>query len=99
MARTVRLIRRAIRAALTASRHLVTAARGARYGLLVALYRAIDAGATVRIRYTDTAGTVSIRDITPHRLDPTTAGWITCRAWDWRDGEDTTFRTDRMQIA
>jgi Predicted transcriptional regulator len=97
-ARTARLIRRTIRAALTAGPSLVTAARGAHYRLLVALYRAIDAGATVRIRYVDTTGTVSVRNITPRRLDPTNAGRITCRAYDWRDGEDTTFRTDRMTI-
>jgi predicted DNA-binding transcriptional regulator YafY len=99
MARMIRCIRRSITAALTTSRHLATAVRGAHYRLLVALYRAIDTGQTVRIRYVDSAGTVSVRDITPRRLDPTQAGRITCRAWDWRDAEDTTFRTDRMTIA
>lgn len=44
MARTVRTIRRSIRAALTAGRRLVTAGRGARFGVLVALYAALTAG-------------------------------------------------------
>jgi predicted DNA-binding transcriptional regulator YafY len=99
MARTARIVRRTIRAALAVSRHLVTAVRGAHYRLLVRLYAAIDAGATIRIRYTDRAGVTSVRDITPRRLDPTQAGRITCRAWDWRDREDTNFRTDRLAIA
>jgi predicted DNA-binding transcriptional regulator YafY len=99
MARMIRCIRRCITAALHAGPHLTTAIRGARFALLVRLYRAIDTGSTVRIRYVDSAGTVSVRDITPRRLDPTQAGRITCRAWDWRDAEDTTFRADRMTLA
>jgi predicted DNA-binding transcriptional regulator YafY len=99
MARMIRCIRRCIDAALAASRHLVSAVRGAHYRLLVRLYTAIDTGATIRIRYTDRAGVASVRDITPRRLDPTTAGRITCRAWDWRDGDTANFRTDRMTIA
>lgn len=98
MTRTIRAIRRSIRAALTAGRALVTAARGHRFTLLVALYRAIDTAATVRIAYTDSKGVASERDITPHRLDPTAAGNITCRAYDWRDREDTTFRADRITL-
>jgi predicted DNA-binding transcriptional regulator YafY len=99
MARMIRCIRRCITAALTTSQHLATAVRGAHYRLLVTLFAAIDTGATVRIAYTDEAGTVSVRAISPRRLDPTQAGRITCRGFDHRDGEDTTFRTDRMQIA
>jgi predicted DNA-binding transcriptional regulator YafY len=99
MARMIRCIRRCITAALTTSRHLATAVRGAHYRLLVALFAAIDAGGTVRIRYVDSDGVHTVRDITPRRLDPTQAGRITCRAWDHRDREDTTFRTDRMTIA
>jgi hypothetical protein len=93
-----RTARRTVRAALTAGQALVTAVRGHRFRLLVTLYRAIDTRQTVRIRYVDRDGVVSIRDITPHRLDPTSAGHITCRAHDSRDAEDTTFRTDRMTI-
>ncbi|WNI19228.1 WYL domain-containing protein [Actinacidiphila sp. ITFR-21] len=96
MARTLRTIRRTIRAAMSAGRALVTAVRGARFTLLVRLFTAIDQGATVRIAYTDSKGVASVRDITPHRLDTTAAGNITCRAFDHRDGEDTTFRADRM---
>lgn len=98
-AATARLIRRTIRAALTASRVLMSAARGTHFRLLVALYAAIDAGAAVRIRYVDSRGTESVRAISPLRLDVTAAGRITVRAWDHRDGEATTFRTDRMTIA
>jgi predicted DNA-binding transcriptional regulator YafY len=98
-ARTARQIRRAIRAALHAGRQLVTAARGARFRVLVAIYRALDHGAALRIAYTDRDGVHSVRTITPRRLDVTATGNITCRAFDHRDGEDTTFRTDRMQIA
>lgn len=94
--RPLRTIRRSIAAAVRAGQKLVTAVRGARFRVLVALFAAIDAGATVRIAYTDSKGARSVRDITPHRLDPTTAGHITVRAFDWRDGEDTTFRADRM---
>jgi hypothetical protein len=94
--RTLRTIRRSITAALRAGRQLVTAVRGAGFTLLVRLYAAIDKGATVRIGYTDSKGLASVRDITPHRLDTTAAGNITVRAFDWRDGEDTTFRADRM---
>src|SRR5690242_20582642 len=92
-------IRRILTAARTCGQHMVAAAVSAHHRLLVRLLTAIDAGQTVRIRYTDRAGVVSVRDITPRRLDPTNAGHITCRAYDWRDAEDTTFRTDRMQIA
>jgi predicted DNA-binding transcriptional regulator YafY len=98
MTRTLRSIRRSIRAALNAGRQLVTAVRGHRFATLVRLFAAIDAGATVRIAYTDSKGVASVRDITPRRLDPTAAGNITCRAYDWRDGEDTTFRTDRITL-
>lgn len=99
MTRTIRAIRRSIRAAIRTGRQLVTAVRGAKFGLLVALFAAIDRKATVRIGYVDSKGVASVRDITPHRLDVTTAGNITVRAFDHRDGEDTTFRTDRMTIA
>lgn len=96
--RTARQIRATIRAALQAGRALITAARGHRFRTLVALYAAIDNSAAVRITYTDSRGVDSARTITPRRLDITTAGHITCRAWDHRDGEDTTFRTDRLAI-
>lgn len=96
MTTTLRTIRRTIRAALTAGPQLVTAVRGARFRVLVAIYRAIDTSRNLRIRYTDTHGTVSVRTITPHRLDVTAAGNITVRAYDWRDADDTTFRTDRI---
>jgi predicted DNA-binding transcriptional regulator YafY len=99
MARTLRSIRRSITAALHAGRQLVTAVRGHRHRVLVAIYRALDAGADLRIRYQDSKGVDSERTITPKRLDPTDAGNITVRAYDWRDREDTTFRTDRIQIA
>lgn len=99
MARTLRSIRRTYAAALRAGSALVTAVRGAHYRLLITLYRAIDTGGSVRIRYQDQHGTVSVRDISPRTLRATDAGRITVRAFDWRDGEDTTFRTDRITIA
>lgn len=92
------LLRRTTRAAVTAGQHVLSAAVSAHHRLLVALFAAIDTGATLRIAYTDSKGVRSVRDISPHRLDPTNAGWITCRAFDWRDREDTTFRTDRMVL-
>lgn len=93
------LLRRTTRAAVTAGQHVVSAAVSAHHRLLVRLFAAIDTGATVRIAYTDSRGTRSVRDISPHRLDATAAGFITVRAYDWRDREDTTFRTDRITIA
>lgn len=99
MIRTLRTARRSLRAALAAGRHMVAAAISAHHRLLVRLYTAADAGATVRIRYVDRHGTVSVRDISPHDLRTTDAGHITVRAYDWRDHEDTTFRTDRMLAA
>jgi predicted DNA-binding transcriptional regulator YafY len=99
MIRTLHIARRSLRAATTAGTALVTAARGAHHRLLVTLYRAIDAGRDLRIRYTDRHGTVSVRAISPRRLDVTSAGRITVRAYDHRDGEDTTFCTDRIQTA
>lgn len=98
MIRTIRTIRRSIRAALTAGTQLVTAVRGSHYQVLVALYRAIDQQADVRITYRDSKGADSERTITPHHLTATNAGHITVRAHDHRDAEDTTFRTDRIQI-
>jgi predicted DNA-binding transcriptional regulator YafY len=99
MIRMLRTIRRTYRAVITAGTALVLAVRGAHYRLLVTLYRAADAGAVVRIRYTDRHGTVSVRDFSPRTLRATNAGDITVRAYDWRDQEDTTFRTDRIQLA
>ncbi|WUH94493.1 hypothetical protein OG900_33055 [Streptomyces sp. NBC_00433] len=99
MIRTLRTARRSLRAALAAGRHMVSAAISAHHRLLVRLLAAADTGAVVRIRYQDQHGTVSVRDISPHTLRPTNAGDITVRAFDWRDGEDTTFRTDRIQLA
>lgn len=96
MARTVHTIRRSIRAALHAGRSLVTAVRGWHYGLLVRLYAAIDTGATVRIGYRDADGVTSSRSISPHRFQVSAAGRIIIRAYDHRDGEDTSFRTDRI---
>lgn len=99
MIRTLRTARRSLRAALAAGRHMVAAAISAHHRLLVRLAEAADAGRVERIRYVDRHGTVSVRTISPRDLRATDAGWITVRAFDWRDGEDTTFRTDRMQIA
>jgi hypothetical protein len=98
MNRTIRAIRRSIRAARNAGRALVTAARGRHFGLLVALYRAIDTGADVRITYQDVNGTVSERTITPLRFQVSAVGRIVTRAFDHRDQEDTSFRTDRMTL-
>jgi predicted DNA-binding transcriptional regulator YafY len=97
--RTLHIARRSLRAAITAGTALVTAARGAHHRLIVALFAAIDAGRAVRIRYTDTHGVVSVRTISPHTLRATTAGWITVRAFDHRDGDEASFRTDRIAIA
>lgn len=99
MIRTLHSARRSLRAALAAGRHMVAAAISAHHRLLVRLYTAADAGRVVRIRYVDRHGTVSVRDISPRTLRATDAGHITVRAFDWRDQEDTTFRTDRMQTA
>lgn len=99
MIRTLRTARRSLRAALSAGRHVVAAAVSAHHRLLVRLYTAIDTSAVVRIRYTDSKGVQSERDISPRQLRATDAGHITVRAWDWRDREDTTFRTDRMTLA
>lgn len=99
MLRTLRSIRRCIAAALHAGQAVVTAVRGAHYRLLVALYRAIDTGATVRIQYRDRDGAVSERDITPQRLWPSNAGDILVTAWDHRDGDQVNFRTDRVLTA
>lgn len=93
------LLRRTTHAAQAAGWHVVAAAISAHHRLLVRLGEAIDAGATVRIRYTDQHGTVSVRDISPRTLRATTAGDITVRAWDHRDGDEANFRTDRMTIA
>lgn len=99
MIRTLHSARRSLRAALSAGRHVVAAAVSAHHRLLVRLAEAIDAGRAVRIRYVDRHGAVSIRDINPRDLRATDAGFITVRAYDWRDQENTTFRTDRMTIA
>lgn len=99
MIRTLHSARRSLRAALSAGRHVVAAAVSAHHRLLVRLTEAADTGQAVRIRYVDRHGTVSVRDISPRTLRATDAGHITVRAFDWRDHEDTTFRTDRMQIA
>lgn len=99
MIRTLHSARRSLRAALAAGRHMVAAAISAHHRLLVRLAEAIDAGRAVRIRYVDSKGVRSVRDISPRTLRATDAGHITVRAYDWRDHEDTTFRTDRMQIA
>lgn len=98
MIRTIRAIRRSIRAALTAGTQLVTAARGRHFGLLVTLYRAIDAGADVRITYRDANGTVSERTITPLRFQVSAVGRIVIRAFDHRDQDEASFRTDRMTL-
>lgn len=96
MIRTLHSARRSLRAALAAGRHMVAAAISAHHRLLVRLYAAIDTGATVRIRYQDRHGVVSVRDISPHTLRATNAGDITVRAYDWRDNDEATFRTDRI---
>lgn len=99
MIRTLHSARRSLRAALSAGRHVVAAAVSAHHRLLVRLAEAIDAGRVVRIRYVDRHGAVSVRDISPRDLRATDAGHITVRAYDHRDGDEASFRTDRMQIA
>lgn len=99
MARTLRSIRRTIRAAATTSRHLLNAAVSGTFRLLTRLYTAIDTRATLRIAYTDSKGVPSVRAITPRELWISRAGDINLRAWDWRDGDTANFRTDRVQIA
>lgn len=99
MIRTLHIARRSLRAALTAGRHVVSAAISAHHRLLVRLYAAIDGGRDLRIRYTDTHGTISVRAISPRSLRATDAGHITVRAYDWRDHDDTNFRTDRIATA
>ena len=99
MIRTLHSARRSLRAALAAGRHMVAAAISAHHRLLVRLLTAADTGGTMRIRYQDQHGAISVRDISPRTLRATNTGFITVRAFDWRDGEDTTFRTDRIQTA
>lgn len=96
MHRIATVIRRTIRAALTAGRHLVTAVRGYRFSLLVDLFRAIDTGRAVVIGYRKSDGTESLRVIEPVELRPTEAGDIVCRAHDHQSGETRTFRVDRI---
>lgn len=96
MARTVRTIRRSIRAALTAGRRLVTAVRGAKFATLVRLYRAIDNGAGVRISYRDEAGTETVRTITPRFLSLSSKGHILVTGHDHLRDEKRAFRTDRI---
>jgi predicted DNA-binding transcriptional regulator YafY len=79
---------------------MIRTLHSARRSLRAALAaEACDTRAVVRIRYVDRHGTVSVRDISPHTLRATNTGHITVRAFDHRDGEDTTFRTDRITIA
>ena len=99
MIRTLHIARRTVRAALHAGRHVVGAAISAHHRLLVRLFAAIDTGATVRIRYTDQHGTVSVQTISPRTLRATNTGDITVRAFDHRDGDEANFRTDRISIA
>ena len=96
MHRLVAAMRRSIRAALTTAEALATAVRGRRHSLLVALFRAIDRGTPVRIGYVKADGTASVRVIEPAKLWPSDAGNILLRAYDHRDGEDRTFRVDRI---
>lgn len=96
MHRLAAAIRRSIRAALTTGQALVTVIRGRRHSLLVALFRAIDTGAAVRIGYVKPDGTASERVIEPAKLWPSEAGDITVRAFDRSRGEDRTFRVDRI---
>ena len=96
MHRTITAIRRTIRAAAHAATALTTAVRGWRFALLVDLYRAIDGGRLVHIGYRKTDGEESTRVIRPLDVRATQAGAITVRAFDLRDGEDTTFRIDRI---
>lgn len=97
--RTARHIRRVLRAALQAGRALVTAARGARFRTLTALYRAIDNGQAVRIAYTDEDGVQTARTIRPERLWISDKGHILCTAWDQLRQDRRTFRTDRLAIS
>lgn len=98
-AAVARLIRRSIRAALTTSRHVVSAAVSAHYRLLVHLYRAIDTGSTVRIAYRDETGARTVRDITPQRLWISSHGHTLVTTWDHLRDDRRDFRTDRIQIA
>lgn len=97
--RTARHIRRVLRAACTAGQALITAARGARFRTLTALYRAIDTGSAVRIAYTDEDGGQTARTIWTERLWISDKGHILCTAWDQLRDARRTFRTERMQIA
>jgi predicted DNA-binding transcriptional regulator YafY len=96
MTRTLRTIRRSITAAVQAGQKLVTAVRGARFGLLVALYRAIDRETDVRIGYRDENGAETVRTITPRFLSISSKGHILVTGHDHLRGEKRTFRTDRM---
>ncbi|MET9222370.1 WYL domain-containing protein [Streptomyces sp. NPDC003300] len=99
MARTVRTIRRSIRAALRAGRHLVTAVRGRHYGLLVRLYAAIDTAATVRITYRDRDGVGSVRAVQPRSLWLSSDGAVLVTCHDLLRDDRRDFRTDRILIA
>lgn len=96
MHRIAATIRRSLRAALSAGRALVTAVRGRRFQLLVALFRAADAGSAVRITYRKECGAISERIVEPGEPYPTEAGHIVFRGHDRSRGEDRTFRIDRI---
>lgn len=97
--RLIKMARRLIAAARTIAQALVSAVRGRQFRLLVDLYRAIDGRLPVHIGYVKSDGTTSERVIEPRDLAVTAAGNITVRAFDRRDGEDTTFRVDRITSA
>lgn len=97
--RTIRTIRRSIRAAVQAGQKLVTAVRGAKFGVLVALYRAIDRETDVRIGYRDENGAETVRTITPRFLSISSKGHILVTGHDHLRDEKRTFRTDRITLA
>lgn len=99
MIRTLHSARRSLRAALAAGRHMVAAAISAHHRLLVRLLTAADTGGTVRIRYQDRGGVVSVRDISPRRLWLSNQGDVLVTAFDHRDQDQANFRTDRITIA
>lgn len=97
--RTIRTIRRSIRAAVQAGQKLVTAVRGAKFGVLVALYRAIDRETDMRIGYRDENGAETVRTITPRFLSISSKGHILVTGHDHLRDEKRTFRTDRITLA
>jgi predicted DNA-binding transcriptional regulator YafY len=99
LARYRRFTARLIAAARTIAPALVSATRGRAFRLIADLYRAIDNAQAVAITYVKADGARSERVIEPQALTVSAVGNILLRAYDHRDGEDTTFRTDRIETA